>query len=221
MTGQSLLDVMEILHPELQLQPGETDVTKGLLALNVAQDHLEALLATMPGCMGGQVGTVVTTNGVETVAFPASLLRLDRIQYLDSNGRPQWDLTPLYNVGGHASSGFWPYTLTEASGGKPQGYWTDGTNIYLAPRPDGAHTLRYYGFISAADITAGGTFAYKDIARVPMATFAVRMITTGNNDPQEDYTAFAAEVFKPVLKAYENFRAESGKGFQFRYVHDT
>ncbi len=223
MTGQSLLDVMELLHPELQLQSGEVDVAKGLLALNVAQDHLEALLATIPGCMGSGTGNITTADGAEASVFPPACLRLDKLQFIDSTtNRPIWDLVPLYNVAGHSNSGYYPFNiLATGTTGKPQAYWTDGNLIYFSPIPDGTYTIRWFGFGSQGDITASGTFAYKDIARVPLATFAVRLITTGNNDDQTEYIEFAKEVFKPVLQAYNNFRAESGKGFQYKYAHDT
>jgi hypothetical protein len=212
---------MEILDPELQLQAGETGVVKGLIALNVAQDHLESLLAQIPGVMGSGVGSIATVASTETVAFPSTLLRLDKIQFLDPiTSRPTYDLTPLYNVGGHANSNYWPSPDT-ASTGRPQSYWTDGTNIYFSPVPNDVYNLRWYGFASASNITASGTFAYKDIARLPVATFAVKLIALGLDDPQGDLMEFAKETFAPVLKAYERFRREQGKGFQYRYTHDT
>ena len=58
MTGQDLLDRMELVNQELQLQSGEADVTRGLLALNVAQDYLESILALHPGMMSDTTGTV-------------------------------------------------------------------------------------------------------------------------------------------------------------------
>jgi hypothetical protein len=223
MTGQDLLDAMEIVNPELQLQAGESGVTKALVALNIAQDHLEALLASIPGCMGSQTVNATTVNGTETVAFPATLLRLDGIQFIDpTTNKPAWDLSPLYNTGGHIQLSNYPFNITATnSNGKPQAFWTNGTYIYLSPTPDAAYTLRCYGFVSASDITAGGTFAYKDIARTPMAIFANRLITVGWNDEQGDLTAFAREVFGPVLRVYDAFRNESGKGFRYRYTHDT
>jgi hypothetical protein len=221
MTGQSLLDAMEIVNPELQLQSGETDVAKGLIALNMAQDHLESLLATIPGCLGGQSSTVPTVANTETVSFPSGLLRLDRIQFVDpATSKPIYDMTPIYNVGGHINSYNFPASSISSTG-RPDAYYTDGTSIYLSPTPDAIYTLRYYGFISASDITAGGTFAYKDIARLPMAVFATRLMSIGVNDEQGDLMELAQEVFKPVLRAYDNFRAESGRGFQYKYNHDT
>lgn len=223
MTGQDILNAMELVNPELQLQSGESDVTKALIAVNVAQDHLEALLATMPGCLGGQTGTVVTVANTETAAFPSTLLRLDKLQFIDAaTNRPAWDLTPIFNVGGHAYSAYWPQNLTMVqTSGKPEAYWTNGTNIYFAPIPDDVYTIRYYGFVAQSDITASGTFAYKDIARMPMAVFACRILSVGYGDDQGDLSGLAREVFSPVLKAYGDYRADGGKGLPYKYTHDT
>src|SRR3990167_9038126 len=97
-TGQSLLDRMELLNQELQLQSGESDVTRGLTALNVAQDCFEARAAARPNIYGSTtpVGTVTTTVNTENTAFPTGLLRLDRLQYIDpGTSRPAWDLNPI------------------------------------------------------------------------------------------------------------------------------
>lgn len=224
MTGQDLLDAMEILDPELQLQPGEANVTKGLLALNIAQDHLESILAEIPGVMGSSVGSNISTAAsTETATFPSGMLRLDKLQFIDPvTSLPAYDLVPLYNTGGHAYATYWPVNVIEGmTTGRPQAYWTNGTLIYFSPIPNGIYNLRPYGFFAAADITAGGTFAYKDIARLPIATFAVKLIALGLDDPQDDLMDFARETFNPVLKAYEKFRREQGKGLQYKYSHDT
>jgi hypothetical protein len=57
MTGQTLLDTMELLNQELQLQSGEADVVRGLLALNIAQDHFEASAAKRPNIFGSSDST--------------------------------------------------------------------------------------------------------------------------------------------------------------------
>jgi hypothetical protein len=90
-TGQDLLDRMELLDPELQLQSGETDVNRGLLALNVAQDHFESVVAIHPDLMGGAYGTVATAASTEITAFPTGLLRLDDLWMIDS-GLPSYQM---------------------------------------------------------------------------------------------------------------------------------
>jgi len=84
-TGQNLLDRMELVNQELQLQAGEADVVRGLVALNVAQDYLESLLASRgKSFIGTTPGNVVTAANTETTAFPAGVLRIDRMQVLDA-----------------------------------------------------------------------------------------------------------------------------------------
>lgn len=220
MTGQSLLDRMELANAELQLQPGETDVTRGLLALNVAQDMLDSLLAVLPGVKGGAIGTVVTAASTESTAFPAGLLRIDRLQYLDpTTNRPAWDLKPVQRAGGHSGVSYPPGYIASAATGKPSAYWTDGTNIYWSPLPDGVSTVRYTGFVAASDITAIGTFAYPDICAFPLATFAVKIIKMGVDDQIQDIQAVATEVLKPAIDALSNFRRDGAKGFQYTQVH--
>lgn len=214
---------MELLNQELQLQSGESDVTRGLLALNVAQDYFESRAALKPGFLGGSTGTVVTATSTETTAFPAGLIRLDKLQYLDpGTSRPVWPVTPIKTTGDHASQGFWPTTITATTvGGKPRGYWTDGTNFYWAPLPDGVHTVRYYGFSAAAAITAGGTFGYKDIVALPIAGFAVKLLRAGIEDGLADIDRIAAQAFDPVIDALGQFNRDGAEPFVYRYPHDT
>lgn len=221
-TGQSLLDRMEVLNQELQLQSGEQDVTRGLVALNIAQDYYESLAAVRKGIHGSAAGTVVTAAATETTAFPAGVLRIDGFQLLDSNSRPKRRLVRLQRTGGHAESSFWPLNLIEtAADGEPRGYWTNGSLIYWSPLPDAVHTVRYYGFAAAADITAGGTFAYPDICMLPFSTFAVRLLKSGLDDPIEDYKFLAESVYKSTLDALEMFNRDGAEDFVYTEVHST
>ena len=47
-TGQSILDLIEVMDRGMALHSGETGVTMGLRAANAAQDVFEALLAQQP-----------------------------------------------------------------------------------------------------------------------------------------------------------------------------
>src|SRR5688572_29817444 len=116
---------MELLNQELQLQTGETDVVRGLVALNVAQDHFERQAALRPNLLGSGVGTVATTDQTEATAFPTGVLRIDRLQFLDPvTSRPGWDLRKISRVGGHSWGNYWPYNLVSSisAGGRPAGY---------------------------------------------------------------------------------------------------
>lgn len=221
MTGQDLLDRMELVNQELQLQAGEADVTKGLLALNVAQDFLESLLAAIPKVSGSGSGTVTTSASTESTAFPAGLLRIDRLQYLDpATSRPAWDLAKLNRVGGHAVSRYWPLNLLSTSGsGKPRAYWTNGTVIYWSPLPDGTNTVRYYGLVAASSITAGGTFAYPDFVAFPLATLAAKILKLGLDDPTQDLDGLAQQTLKPAIDALANLNRDGAKGLEYTTIH--
>lgn len=224
MTGQTLLDTMELLDQELQLQSGEADVTRGLLALNIAQDHLEAVIATERDVLGDTIGTVTTVANTETTAFPAGLLRLDKLQFIDpATSRPRYDLDPIDETGGHVYSRAWPLNLTlpTASPGEPTAYWTNGRNIYWDPLPDGVHTIRWYGFQAASDITAAGTFAYPDIARLPVASFAAKLMKIGVGDPVQDLDMLAREIFGPVIRSMSDFKRDGASGLVYTRVHTT
>lgn len=222
-TGQSLLDTMEVLNAELQLQAGEQDVAKGLLALNVSQDWFETQASLVPQIFGSLIGEIATTQNVETTIFPAGVMRIDKFQLLtQTGGVPKWNLTPIEQAGEQANTHLWPYNLiVSSSTGAPGGYWTNGTNVYWAPVPDAVYYVRYYGFKSAADITAGGAFAYPDQTILPIASFAVSLIKLGLDDPLTDANKLAQSVFSPVIQSLSFFRREGGKGFNYRYRHDT
>lgn len=221
-TGQSLLDRMELLDPELQLQTGEADVNRGLLALNIAQDHFESVVAVHPGFLGGTYGTVATALLTETSAFPPGLLRVDDVWMTDGT-LPIYRMTPLDKTGAHRGNSNWFYNLTASgsSTGQPTSYWTDGGQFYWAPLPGAAYTVRYYGFVVKGDITAGGAFLYPDIVMLPLATFATRILTIGLDDGQQDLSALAQETFGPVIDALSNFNRTGASGLDYTYSHDT
>lgn len=216
---------MMVLHPELQANSGGSDVTKCLTALNVAQYHFEMLLALEPDLLGDFTGTVTTTGLTESTTFPAGVLRIDRLQFIEpSTGRPAWDLEDIKRTGGHIMTPGWPYNVLNfvtatGGGGKPVAYYTNGTNIYWVPQPDTAYNIRWYGFQKAADVTVGYTFPYQDACLLPMATFAVKIIRIGLDDPVENYTELAKEVFEPTLKALGNFKREKAPGMNYRWIH--
>jgi hypothetical protein len=220
LTGQDLLDRMELLNAELQLQSGEADVTKGLLALNVAQDFFESLAAQRAGIGLSKTGTVATALSTETTTFPAGVLRIDRLQTLNASSQVDGELTRIKRVGGHAFSRWWPLYLTTSIGsGKPQSYWTDKTNIYWNPLPDAVYTIRWYGFQRASDLTAGGTFAYDDDVALPMAAFACRLVKMGLDDDASALQSMAEETFVPVLNALSMFNRDGAQGLEYTEAH--
>lgn len=223
-TGQTLLDLMEVMDRGLQLQSGETGVTRGLTALNAAQDHFESILALEPNVLGSTVGTVTTTADTESTTFPSTLLRLDRLQFIDAaTSRPSWDLDRVGYTGDYYQSRMVlpTFQLSSSTTGKPLRYWTNGTLIYWDPLPDATHTIRYYGFVPASDISAAGTFAYPDIALMPLATFAVKLLRVGKDDDNTEVTDVGGRVFGPTIQALSRFNRDRPPGYDYRYIHST
>lgn len=218
-TGQTLLDLMEVMDRGLQLQSGETGVARGLTSLNAAQDHFESILALEPNVLGSTVGTVTTSADTESTTFPSTLLRLDRLQYIDpATSRPSWDLDRVGYTGDYFQASQLSSTTTA---GKPLRYWTNGTLIYWDPLPDAVHTIRYYGFVPASDISAAGTFAYPDIALMPLATFAVKLLRVGKDDDNAEVTDVSGRVFGPTIQALSRFNRDRPPGYDYRYIHTT
>jgi hypothetical protein len=221
-TGQTLLDTMELLNRELQLQSGESDVTRGLVALNRAQDYLESILAAEKWVKGDTTGTVVTADETETTAYPTGLLRLDRLVLLSATtSRPEYELEPIRDS--VASGPPWPMSLatSSATAGKPISYSTNGRSIYWSPLPDGIYTIRWYGLQAATDISAAGTFAYDDIYILPLASFAARLLKVGLDDDQGDIGTVAENTFRPAIKAAAGYNRDGGRGLRYRFTHWT
>lgn len=215
---------MEICNNELLLQSGEADVTRGLKALNVAQDFFESLLAKRPNAIGDSTGTVTTTANTETTAFPTGVLRIDGLQLLDATtSRPKRDLHPLKGTGEHAYAKRWPYWnyYATAAPGEPCEYWTNGRNIYWAPLPDATHTIRWYGLQAAADITAVGTFAYPDIVAFPLAAFAAKIMAAGVDDDTMNLNDLAGATLGAAVDGCDNFNRDGGVPFNYTRPHDT
>lgn len=219
MTGQTLLDTMELLNQELQLQSGEADVTRGLLALNIAQDFFEAAAARRPNLLGND-STLTQTANQEYTTFPSGLLRLDKLQLLDANSKPLYSLTPRFDAGSQAQTRSWIRSLTSSSStGKPLAYWTSGNKIWWDPIPDAANTVRYYGLIAATDITASGTFLYPDTVRLPIASFAVSILKIGLDDDPNDLSGLAQNLFEGLLDQLASIDRSGARPLIYSYDH--
>ncbi len=221
-TGQTLLNYMELANQELQLQPNENDVVRGLLALNVAQDYFENLASSRKVKTGSTSPTaeVATSAAGETTAFPTGCIRVDRIWRLDgTGGNPVAELEPLKRTGGHRQS-FNPWlTASSVASGSPTGWWTQGSYIYWSPLPSGVTYCRLYGFMRAADITASGTFTYDDGVMFPIAGMAARLMAIGVADPTTDLTGLANEYFEAILDTLERFNRDGGQDLTYTRIH--
>lgn len=223
MTGQSILNMMEVLNQELQLQTSEADQSRGLIALNMAQDSFEARASQIGRFKGDSTTTITTTANTETTAFPTGFLRIDRIQYLDpTTSRPSWDLENIKHVGGHSWNSFWPWNVVStASSGHPRGYYTNGRSIYWTPLPSGTDTLRVYGFATATDITASGTFAYEDEVAFPLATIAVHILKIGVDDDPASVAGLSMMVLDEAIKSLRSTNRDGASPFNYTRTHDA
>lgn len=220
MTGQTLLDYMVVLNRELKTASAERDVTRALVALNIAQDYFETL-AGQTQRFGTTIGTVTMTADQETTTLPTNLLRLEKLQFIDPDtSRPKADISPLFEAGSHAPSDPWEI-FSDLSTGEPRWYWMDSASFYWRQIPDSTHTARWTGFARASDISAAGTFAYDDGVALPVATFATRLMKLGLDDPLDDHTMLAQESFGPILKTLSRIQRTRAAPPQYRYVHDT
>lgn len=210
---------MELLNQELQLQTGESDVTRGLLALNVAQDYFESLAAQRKKILG-TTGDMSAVGATESTVFPTGVLRIDRLQLLDSSTlRPKRELIPLKRTGGHAATSVWPFDIATSTTGEPRAYWTNKTRVYWAPLPATTYVIRWYGFQVASDITASGTFAYDDIVALPLASFAARLLKSGVDDAAQDVAAVAQETFRGTLDSLARFNRDGAEPFEYTRQH--
>jgi hypothetical protein len=221
MTGQTLLDTMELLNQELQLQSGEADVTRGLLALNIAQDHFEASAAKRPNLFGSSDSTFTQTANQEYTTWPTGLLRLDGLQLLDSSTlRPVRDLTPRFQAGSHAPSNtFLAQLVTGTTTGKPVAFWENGNKIFWDPVPDAANVIRWYGLQAATDITASGTFLYPDICRLAFATFAVTLLKLGVDDDPGAVSSLSQNLFEGTIDTLASTNRAGARPLNYSYDH--
>lgn len=223
MTIATLLDRCEVLDNELEAGSGEDDEARAITALNMAQDHFEAMAATYPKVLG-TTANVTTTASTETTAYPTGFRRLDDLWLLDaSTSRPKRRLDPIADTGRHIPGVSWPWQATVAVGtGEPVAYWTNDLNIYWQPLPDAVHTVRCYGFKKASDFTARtDTFAYADELSSPFAAFAARCMSLGVADEASELQALADELFRPILVQMRKSQRQAPQGRVYARVHVT
>lgn len=222
-TGQSLLNLMELVNQELQLQSSEVDVPRGLIALNAAQDYLESRLSLFPNLLGNSTGTLTTTAATETTTFPTDVTRIDRLQLLSSvTSLPIYDMVNIRTTGGHAFRSQWPWSLlVSPTSAAPVKYYTNGTSIFWSPVPNQAYSVRWYGFQQQADITASGTVVYGTEFHLPMASFAAKLMKLGVGDDIGDLDNLAESTFASAIAASARFNRDRANGLEYSRVHDT
>ena len=223
MTGQSLLNLMEMCDRELQLQSGEVDVVRGLVALNAAQDMFESMVAAEAELLGGADNALTLTASQEYSTFPTGLLRIDRIQYLDpTTSKPIWDIYNIKRTAGQVRGGWVWALISSVAAGKPRGYWTNGKKLWWRPVPDSStDTVRIYGFNAAADITASGTFTYEDLMALPLAMLACKYMALGRGDALTDMASIGRETLGAAMDQLRGFNKDGAPEYVYSYPHST
>ena len=228
MTIASVLSKMQVLDNELDTSSGGADETRSITALDMAQDAFEAFIANHPKLLG-TASTTTTTADTEATAWPSALMRLDTAWLVNTTSTPnlpQWELDIIQDTGGHIPPVPWPWGggvwATPAGKGQPVGLWTDRANLYWQPLPDTTYTVRLYGLFSKDEITSrSGTFAYPDVVAVPMASYAVRMMEMGIDDPSDELAALADELYGPVINLLRRPTRQRAQSRQYQYMHYT
>lgn len=223
MTAADLLTRMQVIDNELEIASGGDDETKCLAALDMAQDYMESVAASMPR-IGSAKTTIATVANTETTDWPSSLKRVDSLWYIDSaTNLPAWELTPIHNVGGHRPSSAFPYNLVVNPGtGAPRQYGYDEDYFYWLPVPDAVYTIRVHGLSARTALTSRSvTFGWDDECSVPLAAFACRLLKMGIDDPTDALQALAEEAFVPVLRSLRKRVRQSPQGRAYTEHHTT
>ena len=221
-TWADVLDMMEVLNNELETGSGEDHEGQALLACKMALYQFENIARTLPKVLGTVTNSTTTTANTETTTWPTALLRLDKMQLLDANGKVVRTITRLQEVGSHAPSLPWPLNLVSAGSGAPAGYFVDMANFYWMPLPDAAHSIRLYGLFAATVPSARSTsYPYHDHSKIAMAQFAVFLMKYGVDDAKADLDALGAKLFTPLLKGLRKFDRSGSMDRHYDYVHST
>lgn len=223
MTIADVLADMVVLDNELDIGAGGADETRAITAIGMAMRAFEGVIANVPDLLG-TVGTLATVAATENTAWPSTLLRLDQLWLLDSNGKQRWQVNVIQDVGAQTPNAPWPFNASSvASGnGAPTDAYTNRANFYWRPIPDAIYTLRAYGLYSQTrPTTRAGTFPYPDLVSVPHAAYAVRMMEMGIDDPSEELKALAEETFNPAISALKRPVRQRPESRVYSRVHTT
>ena len=236
MTVAELLARMAVFDSELRTGSGAAHEAIGTRALNMAQDAMEAIIATVPKAMQTH-STLTTTANVEGTDRPndlstgEQLLRLDALWMLDSSSHPLYMLDKTTIVGGHYPQAPPPLNLlittVSPATGRPRKYDDEGPggSLLWNPIPDAVYTLRWYGFQTKTTLiapsTASANFAYPDIMADIIAAGAVRCIRIGKDDPTESVQALIAEMRPWVMKALRGHNRQGPSPRRYTQVHTS
>lgn len=224
MTIADILSKMGVLDNELDTSSGGADESRSLSALDMAQDAFESVIAGVPEILG-TVSTMTTAASTETTTWPSTLMRVDSLWMIDATtSRPSYKLNDIQDVGGQAQTNpFWPVTGSiNPSPGAPWGYFTNRANFYWAPLPDAVYTIRVYGYYEKTALTLRTqTFELPNQVATPMASFAVRMMSIGVGDSEEEVRRLANELYTPVIKMLQSPSVQRPQSRVYSRIHTT
>lgn len=230
MTLQTVFNRMMLIDDELGLESGGDDVTKGLTAANMVADWMEAEAAAIEGCLGKH-DLLYTAANTETTDWPARLLRLDSLWYIDSNtGRPVWEIEPVQGIGNHVPGMTWPLSEMVLTGsspnitGKPKEYAASGPGgqFYWVPIPDAEYWIRAYGLWEVADFTTvDDLFPWPNTVSVPFPAMCVHLFKIGLDRDLTGVGDFIKATFRPVLKGLKRFNKTMPASRVYSEVHEA
>lgn len=217
-----LLDTMAVLDNELDVGVGGDDENRAIKALSLAQHQMESIAATLPRVFQSTI-TVATVAGVETTTWTSSLVRLDAIWLLNSDGFPIRKLKKVFEVGGHVPALPWPLDLALPTGsGTPSGYYASPQSFYWLPLPSGVSSLRVYGLVEQAEFGArADAFNYQKRCKMPLASFAVKILNNAVGDATKNFDELAQQTFGPLLRSLRKLDRSEPTPRYYSDVHDT
>lgn len=222
-TAADLLADMMVLNNELRTTAGGADEARAIRALNMAQHYFETICAALPKVLQDTVN-VATVANTEKSTWASTLLRLDAIWFLGTNGRPIYKLKRIAEIGGQVPSLPWPLTLSLSNTGTGQaaGYYGNMRDFYWMPLPSGAASIRIYGFLAQAELaTRASAFGYPLQCKLAFATFATKLLKIGVDDDPGNLDDLAAATFKPLLRALRRFDRSEPDSRYYTDVHTT
>lgn len=216
-----LLKHMALLDNELEIEPGGSDETRAIRALNLATRYLDTVAATMASVLQ-QPGDYFQTDTNQSIAPPPDLLRIDSMWRLAPvTLAPVAELTDIEQVGLAVATLPWS-ALTAPSPGAPYGFAWKGDVIWWDRPPDQVYPIQIYGLYRTArfkDRTS--TFSRPDECAFAVASFANHLIHLGDGDADQDLIALSASIYRPLLRSLSPTTRTAPRGRAYTTVHTT
>lgn len=229
LTVQSIFNSMMVLDNKLDLAAAGDDVARGLIVLNTVTTWLESEAAKTEGLLTTH-STLTTALNTETTAWPATLLRLDALWFIDpTTSRPIFEITPIQGIGNHVPSYGYPWSNFALAGmsqgnGRPREYAASGPGglFYWAPLPDGVYTIRGYGLWAQADdafASAASVFPFPLSLRLPFAAMGVELFRAGLDRDLKASMMLGQKQMLRVLKGLARFNHTEPASKVYSEVH--